>query len=307
MTESCTEKAVLSAAQAYLNTQNCTLQLLGKGATSCVYRLNAETAPALAVKYSAHAELLKEEFAVLRFLHEQAPDFKQANACFFTEIQNGAVMGMDCLPGVSADHIKLLTLRPGSRRLANEITDNLIALHQVQGKTFGPYNQPEYNRWTDFYTSFGEEICTFSKVQQKAGRLKKDIAETVQAAFACFDRIFDDCCDVPVLIHGDYWAPNLIVDPKRMTFSGAIDPFNVMWAEPEYELFTLTVGVGKPLGLYENYKRKVPVSDTCDLKVELYALFSELLWYKKLGSISHQYLAFRAGRLKKALKRHGWI
>lgn len=82
-----------------------------------------------------------------------------------------------------------------------------------------------------------------------------------------------------------------------MTLNGVIDPFNVMWAEPEYELFTLTVGYGNNLHLYDIYKSKIKTSPSCDVKVELYALFNELLWYKTLGRVGFGYLKFRSKRL----------
>ena len=50
-----------------------------------------------------------------------------------------------------------------------------------------------------------------------------------------------------------------------------------MWAEPEYELFALTVGGSKKLKLYENYKSRIVPTEHCDLKVEMYALYNELL------------------------------
>ena len=86
-----------------------------------------------------------------------------------------------------------------------------------------------------------------------------------------------------------------------MELLAAVDPFNVMWAEPEYELFAMTVGYGEKLRLYELYKSKVQTSEYCDLKLEMYALYSELLWYKKLGSITHSYLKMRAKKLLKEL------
>ena len=50
----------------------------------------------------------------------------------------------------------------------------------------------------------------------------------------------------------------------------------------EYELFVLTVGYGKNLRFYDIYKSKVETTKYSDLKVELYALFIELYWYKTL-------------------------
>ena len=70
-------------------------------------------------------------------------------------------------------------------------------------------------------------------------------------------------------------------------------------------MFALTVGGSKKLKLYENYKSKVTPSKYCDLKVELYALYNELLWYKKLGAVSKGYLMYRSKRLLKQMKRNG--
>lgn len=88
-----------------------------------------------------------------------------------------------------------------------------------------------------------------------------------------------------------------------MSLKGVIDPFNVMWTEPEYELFALTVGYGKNLHLYDIYKSKTDTSENCDIKVELYALFNELLWYKTLGKVGFRYLEYRSKRLLKAIDK----
>lgn len=135
----------------------------------------------------------------------------------------------------------------------------------------------------------------------------RKVWQAVELSYKNFDRIFEKTNGQPTLIHGDYWMPNFIVDSKSMTLAGLVDSFHVMWAEPEYELFSLTVGAGKSLHLYEIYKKKAGVSELCDLKLELYALYSELLWYKKLGTISHNYLKMRSRRLMAQMKKQGII
>lgn len=70
----------------------------------------------------------------------------------------------------------------------------------------------------------------------------------------------------------------------------------------EYELFVLTVGYGKNLRFYDIYKSKVETTKYSDLKVELYALFNELYWYKTLGKIGFGYLKYRSKRLIKMIK-----
>ena len=137
-----------------------------------------------------------------------------------------------------------------------------------------------------------------------------DISLSGKGASACVyyekrKEILRDTDGTPTLIHGDYWQPNFIVNPDTYALVGVIDPFNILWAEPEYELFTLTVGGSKKLKLYENYKSKITPSKYCDLKVELYALYNELLWYKKLGSVTTGYLLYRSRRLISQMKRNG--
>lgn len=135
-------------------------------------------------------------------------------------------------------------------------------------------------------------------------RLDDIVMKAVDLSYRCFDKIFSEDAGAPTLIHGDYWMPNFIIDKKKMELLSVVDPFNVMWADPEYELFAMTVGFGKKLHLYELYKSKAKVSKYCDMKLEMYALYSELLWYKKLGDITHSYLRMRSKKLLKEMKKN---
>ncbi len=56
--------------------------------------------------------------------------------------------------------------------------------------------------------------------------------------------------------------------------------------------------------LYEIYKSRVKVSEYCDVKLEMYALYSELLWYKKAVPVEHSYLKKRAKRLLSRMKEY---
>ena len=99
--------------------------------------------------------------------------------------------------------------------------------------------------------------------------------------------------------------PNLIIDFWKSELAGAVDPFDMLWAEPEYEIFFLTLGFGEKRKLYDEYKKRNPTSKYCDLKVELYALCNELNWYILLGEMGHDYLLFRSKRLIKIMKEMG--
>ena len=89
-----------------------------------------------------------------------------------------------------------------------------------------------------------------------------------------------------------------------MTLLAAVDPFNILWADPEYELFALTVGAGKKLRLLKRYKSKVKTSKYCDVKLCVYALYSEMLWYQKGVPVDHTYLKKLAKNLLKVMKKY---
>lgn len=203
----------------------------------------------------------------------------------------------------AVSHLK--NIRKAKKILPDMIVDNLLKIHSVCGSKFGPVDNAVYDTWHEYYSEFANEIYDFVKREYDNGNLRKKVFTAVKLSYEKLGCILRDTKGEPTLIHGDYWQPNFIVNPDTFELVGVIDPFNIMWAEPEYELFALTVGGSKKLKLYENYKRKITASAYCDLKVELYALYNELLWYKKLGSVSNGYLMYRSRRLLKQMKRNG--
>lgn len=282
---------------------NCTVlkaELIGKGASGSVYKVITDKEPyKIALKISCHPEMLREEYEKIKFISDRVDDCKLPKPYFLCVETDKAYFGMELIEGVEASK-KALMFKPNKKKLANEIVDNLIKIHSVHNDKFGPINNAVYDTWFDYYSEFAKEIYDF--ISDKNTKSPDVVKKAVFAAYDNLDKILDACKNTPTLIHGDYWLPNFIVDTKTMSLKGVIDPFNVMWTEPEYELFTLTSGYGNNLHLYDIYKCKVETSDYCDLKVEMYALFNELLWYKKMGKIDFGYLEYRSGRLLEYLK-----
>ena len=280
------------------------ISVAGKGASACVYKVDIEEIPySIAVKCSDNAELLRQEYQQIKFINDRV-DCKLPRLYHFGMCRDGsAVMIMEHFDGVSAS--KLKKVRKAKESLPNEIVDNLLKIHSVHNEKFGPIDNAAYDTWYDYYSEFADEIYRFVKDSYENGRLRKKVFTAVSLSYEKCKEILRDTDGTPTLIHGDYWQPNFIVNPDTYALVGVIDPFNILWAEPEYELFTLTVGGSKKLKLYENYKSKITPSKYCDLKVELYALYNELLWYKKLGSVSMGYLLYRSRRLIKQMKRNG--
>lgn len=274
---------------------------LGKGASGAVFLLMCDKKPyKIAVKVSPHPELMRKEYEMLSFLKERT-ESKVPRLYYYETADSKAYIAMEYIEGVSGTD-KTLMLRPGRKHLAESIISNLLLIQKAKNDKFGPIDNAVYDTWKDCYRELADDIYGFTLEMRSKGKLDGIVAEAVMLSYKKFDEIFREDTGKPTLIHGDYWMPNFIIDKKKMELKAAIDPFNMMWAEPEYELFAMTVGTGKKLKLYETYKSKVNVSALCDLKVELYALYSELLWYKKLGTISHDYLRQRSKGLIKQMK-----
>lgn len=276
---------------------------LGNGASGSVYRVvcNRRTQE-IAVKISQHPELMKQEFEMLSFLKNNTSS-KIPDVYYFDNSEGTAIIAMQYINGISGTD-KAIKFSLKKKHLAESIVNNLLVIQRAKNDRFGPYDNAVYDTWQEYYKSFATEIYEFSLHMHSENKLDGTVMEAVALSFENFDKIFCDKISPPTLIHGDYWLPNFIIDKKSMELLSVVDPFNVMWADLEYELFAMTVGYGKKLRLYEIYKSKVNVSKYCDIKLEMYALYSELLWYKKLGKVTHSYLKFRAKRLLKEMKKH---
>lgn len=297
-----TELLIKASLKECLNFTVTNFSSLGKGASGSVYRVSCkEENKALAVKISNHPELMKQEYEMLSFLKEKT-ESKIPEVYLFDERDGKGIITMEYIDGVSGTDGSLkFSLR--KKRLAESIVDNLLTLQKAKGDKFGPYNNAVYDTWQEYYKELAGEIYGFAISKYAENALDGTVMKAVELSYENFDRIFSEKIYPPTIIHGDYWMPNFIIDKKSMELLSVVDPFNVMWADPEYELFAMTVGFGEKLHLYELYKSKVKVSKHCDMKLEMYALYSELLWYKKLGSIEHSYLKMRSKRLIKEMKK----
>lgn len=279
---------------------------VGKGASGSVYRVIFDNKPyRIAMKVSPHPALIKKEFDMLSFLKEKTAS-KIPEVYFYAEEDGKGFVAMEFVDGISGTD-KTLLFRTGKKHLAESIIDNLLLIQKTTNDKFGPFDNAVYDTWQEYYKLFAQEIYSFCLEKIRHGELEDIVMNAVELSYQNLDRILADTKGKPTLIHGDYWMPNFIIDKKEMELKAVVDPFNVMWAESEYELFAMTVGSGKKLKLYELYKSKVNVSPLCDLKLEMYALYSELFWYKKLGSISHSYLKERSKGLLKLMKKKSII
>lgn len=262
---------------------------------------------AAAVKISKFPNLLRKEYQQIKYINARI-DCKLPQIYYFGENADFAFMVMEYFDGVSAEKVEFRQVKRKNDKLAVQITDNLLKLHTVHNNKFGPVDNAVYDTWYEYYSKFAEEIYDFARQSYGDGKIKKKVFRAVEVSYQKLDKILCTSLGEPTLIHGDYWFPNYIVNQDTYDFIGCIDPFNIMWAKPEYELFTLTAGrISQKLKLYEIYKSKITPTEFCDLKVEIYALYNELLWHKNLNTFNNAYLLYRSKRLLKQMKKSGLL
>ncbi len=301
-----TKKIIKDIVQEQMKTEVKKIHPIGKGAIGSVYCAEISTKPyKIAIKMSRHFEAIQREKDMLEFLFSKM-SCKIPQVYFICKHNNITYLAMELIEGISGKSGKIIFV-PNKKHLANNIIDTFMNTQSYHNDKFGLFDNPAYDSWKDYYFDFFTPIYDFTKNKYKAKEVSKNVMKAVEFIKENFDIIFNDTKGKPTLCHGDFWMPNMIIDLKKSELAGVIDPFNVIYAEPEYELFSLTLGYGKKLNLYGIYKSRVQTSKYCDLKVELYALCNELHWYMLLNSVGHNYLEDRSKNLIKQMEMNKLI
>lgn len=280
---------------------------VGQGAVGEVYKAVVDKSPYhIAIKIAKNKQIMEEECSNIEFIRKNA-DIKLPSVYFTVEANADFpfnIIGMEYFDGKSVDN-KSFKHKPKSQKIAfcEQAVKNIEKLHSVNNCKFGKINNAIYDNWNDYYKPFSHKVIEFAENEVREGRFIAKVAKIMRKAFDNYDNIFDEAVGEPVLIHGDYWTPNLIADIETMELIGVVDPFNIMWADKEYELFTMVVGFGKRYGMYEIYKSRNKITVKCDLKIEFYALFSEVYWYTLTKHYHAGFMKYKAKQLAKQMKK----
>ena len=289
--------------ESQLNISVKSVSRLGNGATATAYSVEAFDEPyKIVVKTGKYTELLCEEKKMLDFLASKV-NFKIPKTYFYVNDNETGFLGMEFINGICGNDKKIRRIKH-KKHLADNIIDCFENMQSIHNDKFGFYENAVYESWQEFYFDFFKSTYSFALEEYNSGRMKEIVIDALKLIELNFDEIFSDVSKTACISHGDFWVNNMIVDTKKCEVEGIFDPNNVAWVEPEYEIFAITVGYGKNLKFYKNYKQRKHTSKYCDLKIELYALVNELDWYKKLGFCPMDYLYYRAKRLIKQVKKN---
>lgn len=301
------EENLRAAVAAQTKSAVCVCTHAGSGASGSVYCVILADGTRMAVKYSEHEALARREWTDSRFLYDCSP-LPVPEPYFFCATageQPAWLFAMEYVDGISAENPRLRFRRREKRQnYIDSILDALEQLQHIKNDRYGEVGSILTDSWEAFYRPFAQEQLAFAREMCSQDRLAPAVLDSMEYAFACYEQIFPEPT-AAVLTHGDFWTPNMLLDPESLQLKAVLDPYRVKWAAPAYELFALKVGVGARFGLYERYKARMMLDEITDLQTEFYALFSEVSWYARLGFVSHPFLKAKAKSLRRELARFG--
>lgn len=280
-------------------------QLGGGVAGGIVYKVSIDKPPFVAaIKTAKNKELLEKECKYIRYIQKYA-DIKLPR--IYSDVISGdeyfVVMeyfdGFNCL----SDFV-LEASEENRKKVAEEIADNIIKLQAVKGEKFGDLLSPEYESWNDYYKTFVKKVLTEAEILQQEGYITEHILCYLRKAYENYEEIFAEPVGIPTIIHGDYWAGNIIVN-ESYELVGVVDPFNSIWGDSEYELFALNAVHNGKIPVLEAFMSKQTISRNFMLKNYFYLLFSEVCWVTKLHHDNNDYLNEIIGKLDTEMKKAG--
>lgn len=292
------------AIKKYLDCDLQELKLLGSGANGKVYHCKLSSNPfEIALKITNYSDMLLKEVNTINFINDRV-DIKLPKIYFYhiaDEQINFNLIGMSYINGVAPNKINWFFKGKKRQIFCEQAIDNFLKLQQVTNDTYGAIDGDQYDNWIHYYRPFAKARLDHIAPLVKKGEFPKQVYNVLQKAYDNLDIILQDV-GKPTLTHGDYWIPNLLADKNSLELVGCVDPFNLMWAEREYEIFTMILF--PKFKLYKLYKSRVNTSKMIDLKSRMYSLFSEVYWFELLGKGSFGFMEWVARKIKKEFKRH---
>lgn len=209
---------------------------------------------------------------------------------------------MEDLPGMCAADVQFQDERTQSR-FVDMAVENLKAWHSVHHDGgFGGLDGPFYPSWAE---------ALFARITRYMGELREDrhraviseyVMGVIETSYAEFQGIFSGACSQPSLVHSDYNAWNMLVDPCTYELSGVIDPIDAGWADPEIDLFHLP-NCRPELGLLAKYLEGRETDDAFQMRYHFYRFWDDIKHYLRMGWYEEERFSEYAKALESDMKR----
>ena len=276
---------------------------VGEGFYALVYQVELDRAPGRVIckchKFPERGTREAQQLQVLRqhatvrvpevyALHPGSPSFP----C--------EAITMEHIPGLKASDVVFPDERSRDRFVAQAV-ETLRAWHAVHHRAgFGELEGPFYGTWLD---SFRVRIaCYHAHVHRPVHRdvISAPVMHTIDRSFAAIEAILAGASARPSLVHSDYNAWNMIVDPETYALSGVIDPIDAGWADPEIDLFHLA-NCRPELGMLERYLEDLDVDPSFWLRYRFYRFWDDVKHYCRMGWYGEERFRSYADALEEAM------
>lgn len=263
---------------------------LGEGFYARVYRVTVGTRPEThAVKLYRAGGLARSEAVTLDLMARAGLPVPQVRRVVERDGLHALIL--QDMPGVNLASVSQLNTHARAE-IGEQIVAALLNQHALTHEGYGDVDGEEfYPVWHEYYYRKCGAMMESLDCAHTLQRLDHDFFRTVATAYAQFDRIFTQEPAAPSLIHGDFNASNLLIDPAAARLTAILDPMGSMWGDREIELFQLDESVGKEYELLERYRAHYPLSETFELKNAFYRTFAEANHYARLQLPQDEHLS----------------
>ncbi len=298
-------QCVLDLVTGQLGTRATRVHKVGEGFYALVYQVELDRAPEhVIVKCHKYPERGRREAQQLEVLRQHAtvrvPEVyavHPGSPSFPCE-----AITMAHIPGIKASDVAF----PDERSricFVEQAVEALQAWHAVHHPAgFGELEGPFHRTWLE---GFRGRIARYHAHVHRPPHhavISDPVMHTIDRSFEAIDAIFAGASPRPSLVHSDYNAWNMIVDPSTYALSGVIDPIDAGWSDPEIDLFHLA-NCRPELGMLERYLEGVEADASFWLRYRFYRFWDDVKHYCRMGWYGEERFRSYGDALEEAMDR----
>jgi aminoglycoside phosphotransferase (APT) family kinase protein len=271
--------------QAHFKATVTAVSKVGQGFYAHIYRVSLDKDPKDVIlkchKYAGRSEKEQRQLEVLQ-RHAVVKVPQVYGLHLQSELVPCEALSMEFIPGVDASQITFPD-EASKTRFVDLVVENLLAWHAVQHpQGFGELEGPFYTTWTQF---FRRKVADYyARVHREGAKevVSEYVMGVIDRSFENLDRILQGANGRPALVHSDYNAWNMMVDPQTCELTGIIDPIDAGWSDSEIDLFHLP-NCRPDLGLLERYLQEVEVDAGFWMRFKFYRFWDDVKHYVRMG------------------------
>ena len=191
-------------------------------------------------------------------------------------------LSMEFIPGINASKA-VFPNKKIERRFVDQVVENLLAWHAVNNERgFGELGGPFTSTWIEHFRA---RIASYRRrlhQDERRAVVSDHVMRIVERSFENMEGIFQNSSPTSSLVHSDYNAWNMMVDPITSELTGVIDPIDAGWSDFEIDLFHLP-NCRPELGLLERYLKEIQVDEGFWLRFKFYRFWDDVKHYVRMG------------------------